>query len=207
MTTFSHTIASASPLEASRKPHCLVCRLGSRQSQRISELVDSVQLTQTSALTGFRPVPRVRILPAPPRSLDCREIPLALRRNTRIMPVFRDYSQANRTGENGLLGIECGSVLVFSGGHMRSPVSTRALGECNAITSPARSFVSPLGAFGGARPGFRKTPRGTIFNDGAAPPPAPAAAARGGAKGLPGRGPDQTMIIWAARRRPRREEG
>jgi hypothetical protein len=45
----------------------------SRQSQRIPELVDSAQLTQTSALTGFRPVPRVRILPAPPRSLGCRE--------------------------------------------------------------------------------------------------------------------------------------
>jgi len=27
----------------------------------------------TSALTGFRPVPRVRILPSPPRSLNCRE--------------------------------------------------------------------------------------------------------------------------------------
>jgi len=29
------------------------------------------------------------------------------------MPVFRDYSGANRTTENELLGIECGAVLVF----------------------------------------------------------------------------------------------
>src|SRR5258706_11367375 len=59
---------------------------------------------QTSALTGFRPVPRVRIHSSPPRSLDCREIPLVLRRNTRTTPVFRDYSLTNRTVENGLLG-------------------------------------------------------------------------------------------------------
>jgi len=45
--------------------------------------------------------------------LRCREIPLVLDRNTRTMPVFRDYSQTNRTPENGLLGIECGVVLDF----------------------------------------------------------------------------------------------
>ena len=42
---------------------------------RISEPVDSAQLTQTSALTPFRPVPTVRILLPPPCSLKCREIP------------------------------------------------------------------------------------------------------------------------------------
>jgi hypothetical protein len=36
-------------------------------------------------------------------SLNCREIPLALQRNTRIVPVFYDSSSTNRTGENGLL--------------------------------------------------------------------------------------------------------
>src|SRR5271167_1983276 len=35
----------------------------------------------------------VRIPPSPPRSLDYREIPLASRENTRIMPVFCDYSK------------------------------------------------------------------------------------------------------------------
>jgi len=29
------------------------------------------------------------------------------------MPEFRDYSQANQTAENGLLGIECATVLAF----------------------------------------------------------------------------------------------
>jgi hypothetical protein len=42
-------------------------------------------------------------LRAPPASLNCREFPLVLSRNVRIMPVFRDYSQANRTSVNGLL--------------------------------------------------------------------------------------------------------
>ena len=59
-------------------------------------------------------VPGVRIPLPPPRSLDCREIQLALRPNTRIMPVFRDYSQTNRTAENGLLGIECSRCPGFS---------------------------------------------------------------------------------------------
>jgi hypothetical protein len=69
---------------------------------RISESVDSAQLTQTSALTPFRPVPRVRILRPPPCSLKCREIPLALSRNTRIMPAFRDYPR-----QTGLQRTDC----------------------------------------------------------------------------------------------------
>jgi hypothetical protein len=113
VTTFSHTIASASPLDTRRETALFSIWNGEQPVRRISELVDSAQLTQTPALTPFRPVPRVRILPAPPRSLNCREISLALRRNARIMPIFRDYSQANRTAENGLLGIECGTVLAF----------------------------------------------------------------------------------------------
>jgi hypothetical protein len=56
--------------------------------------------------------------------------------NTRDMPVFRDVSSENRTAENGLLGIECShQSTLFSGRQMRSPVSQRALGECNAIRS------------------------------------------------------------------------
>ena len=61
-------------------------------------------------LYGLTPVPRVRIPPSPPHSLDCRQLPLASRRKVRTMPVFRDYSQTNRTAENGLLGIECSTV-------------------------------------------------------------------------------------------------
>jgi hypothetical protein len=50
----------------------------------------------------------------PPYSLDCREFPLDLRRNTRNMPVFRDYFQTNRTGENGPLSNEGGHCPGFS---------------------------------------------------------------------------------------------
>jgi len=64
-------------------------------------------------LYGLTPVPRVRIPPSPPRSLDCREIPLASRRNTRIMPVFRDLWQTNRTAENGLISGKGATVLAF----------------------------------------------------------------------------------------------
>jgi hypothetical protein len=60
-------------------------------------------------------VPGVRIPLPPPRSLDCREIPFALRRNTRIMPVFRDYSETNRTAENGLLDREGVTAIAFLG--------------------------------------------------------------------------------------------
>jgi hypothetical protein len=34
-------------------------------------------------------------------------------RNKRIMPVFRDSCQANRTAENGLLGSEAATVPAF----------------------------------------------------------------------------------------------
>ncbi len=61
----------------------------------------------------FKKVTKVRIALAPPRSLDCRENSLARRRNTRIMPVFRDYWQTNRTAENGLLGSKGATVLAF----------------------------------------------------------------------------------------------
>jgi len=60
-----------------------------------------------------RPVPRVRIPLSPPRSLKCRESRLLSLRNTQKMPVFRDYSKTNRTGENGLLGRKRGTILAF----------------------------------------------------------------------------------------------
>jgi hypothetical protein len=64
-------------------------------------------------LYGLTPVPRVRIPPSPPSSLNCKGFSLALLRNTRIMPVFRDYSEANRTAENGLLVGEGATVPLF----------------------------------------------------------------------------------------------
>src|SRR5208283_1766730 len=64
-------------------------------------------------LYGLTPVPRVRIPPSPPRSLDCREGPLASRGNTRIMPVFRDNCRTNGTAENGLLISDGATVTAF----------------------------------------------------------------------------------------------
>src|ERR1022692_2487606 len=64
---------------------------GAPSHRRISELVDSVQLTRISALTGFRPVPRVRIQTSPPRSLSCRETRLHSPEN-RWKPQFRNSS-------------------------------------------------------------------------------------------------------------------
>jgi hypothetical protein len=58
-------------------------------------------------LYGLTPVPRVRIPPSPPRSLDRRESRPFFLRNTQKMPVFRDYSQTNRTAENGPHSTEC----------------------------------------------------------------------------------------------------
>jgi hypothetical protein len=43
---------------------------GAGSLRRISELVDSAQLTQTAAFAPFRPVLRVRVLPAPPDVLS-----------------------------------------------------------------------------------------------------------------------------------------
>ena len=108
VTTLSHRIAIDSPLPDREIGLFSTSNRTAGSLRRISELVDSVQLTQTSALTSLRPVPKVRIPFPPPRSLDCRENPLSLRRNTRILPAFRDYSHTNRTAENGLLGSEGG---------------------------------------------------------------------------------------------------
>src|ERR1700731_4656388 len=58
-------------------------------------------------------VPGVRIPLPPPRSLAGRESRLLFLRNTQKMPVFRDYSQTNRTAENGLLRSRGLNVLAF----------------------------------------------------------------------------------------------
>lgn len=47
-----------------------------------------LQLTDTSGFGGSKPVPKVRIHPAPPVSLHCRESPPPFPRNTRNMPVI-----------------------------------------------------------------------------------------------------------------------
>jgi hypothetical protein len=52
------------------------------------------------------PVPRVRIPPSPPASLNRRETAPPFAAKYAKMPVFRNISSAKRTGENGLPGIE-----------------------------------------------------------------------------------------------------
>jgi hypothetical protein len=127
VTNLSHRIAKDSPSKLLRKPHRLATtpRLpGSRRE--FLKLLIPCNLRKRRLLQVFRPVPRVRILSAPPRSLSCRESRLFYLRNTRKLPVFRDYSQTNRTAENGPLGSDAVTVRLFSEGHMRSPVSRRA---------------------------------------------------------------------------------
>jgi hypothetical protein len=113
VTTFSHTIASASPLEASRSwavwraewgagsPGEFLNRLIPRnlRKRRLLHLSDLYRGFESFFLRHA--------------SLICREFPLALRRNTRIMPVFRNISSSNRTAENGLLVGEGGTIPAF----------------------------------------------------------------------------------------------
>ena len=114
---------------------------GAGSLRRICELVDSAQLTQTSALTGFRPVPRVRILPAPPRSLHCRESRPFYLRNTRKLPVICDCARTNRTAENALLGREGGHCPGFS---LEGTFAVRLQGgrQANAMRSPAEDSAN-----------------------------------------------------------------
>jgi hypothetical protein len=91
-------------------------------------------------------VPGVRIPLPPPRSLNCREIP------PHLTPKYAEHAHCSRslpakwTAEKRTLDSEGGHwSRLFSGGHIRSPVSKRASGECNAITS--RGFCHSLLTF------------------------------------------------------------
>jgi hypothetical protein len=71
------------------------------------------------------------------------------------MPVFRNISFTNRTGANGLAHNDWATTTgplywLFSDGHMCSPVSRRALGECKASTGSGfgHSWLTSLGALG-----------------------------------------------------------
>jgi hypothetical protein len=116
-------------------------------------------------LYGLTPVPRVRIPPSPPRSLNCGEVPLLLTskyatgaRISRLFPNKPDWKERTAGQRRRAL------CRLFSGGHMRSPVSRGALGECNAITSrgfdPSElTFVSTLETeFGLSISPFGRTP-------------------------------------------------
>jgi hypothetical protein len=76
-----------------------------------------------------RVVPRVRIPPSPPYSLDRRETPPNCSRNRKKSPKFRDSHP--QTGlEKATRQTECGNFgEFFSGQQKRSPVSTRTLGR------------------------------------------------------------------------------
>ena len=92
----------------------------------------------------------VRIPLSPPASLNCREIPPPFTpkyakhaRNSRLFAHKPDCRERTARQQRGALS------RLFSGGHMRSPVSRGALGECNAITSRRSghgglTFVSTL---------------------------------------------------------------
>ena len=90
--------------------------------------------TIAKPLYGLTPVPRVRIPPSPPDSLDCREILLFFLRKCEKSPDFCDSflqtgpeKAACQTQQQEIKG-------VFSGGHKPCPVLTRIMGEHKAIT-------------------------------------------------------------------------
>jgi hypothetical protein len=91
------------------KPHCLACRMGSRQSageflnQLIPRNLRKRRLLRHSDLyRGFESHSlRHAVLTA---ENPCLYFP----QNARTMPIFRDNSSANRTAENGLLTSERG---------------------------------------------------------------------------------------------------
>jgi hypothetical protein len=88
-----------------------------------------------SGLAEFKRVTKVRILLAPPISLECREIAPGFHRNTRIIPVFRDCCRETGLQRTDRPGSRAIFVRVFSGRHTGGQVSRREIGECNAITS------------------------------------------------------------------------
>jgi hypothetical protein len=123
--------------ELLRKPHRLatIQRLAGSRREFLKFLIPC-NLRDTSALAGFRPVPRVRIPPSPPRSLDCREssplLPSKYAKHARISRFFTDKPDyRERTARHQIPSVSW----LFSRRHIRSPVSSRALGECNAIRS------------------------------------------------------------------------
>src|SRR5580698_8065911 len=86
-------------------------------------------------LYGLTPVPRVRILPSPPFSLDRRGNRLHSAENHLKTAQFCDSCRQTgleKVSRSNSVGRLCG---YFSGGHTGSPVSDSPLGECNAITN------------------------------------------------------------------------
>ena len=94
------------------RQHWLACRSVAASHRRISELVDSVQLTQTSPLASFRLYRGFESIPLRHAVWTAEKFRRPLLRNTRTVPDFRDISSRTWTGENALLGSEGDTVLV-----------------------------------------------------------------------------------------------
>ena len=70
-------------------------------------LQNPLHVADTSALNGSaQKVTKVRISISPPASLNRRETVPPFAAKYAKMPVFRNFSSAKRTGENGLPGIK-----------------------------------------------------------------------------------------------------
>ena len=78
-------------------------------------------------LYGLTPVPRVRIPPSPPCSLDCREIAHRLVRKYAKDAFFRDNSSAKRDCGEPDQRRQLPLSRLFSAGHISSPVSKLCL--------------------------------------------------------------------------------
>ncbi len=110
-------------------------------------------------LYGLTPVPRVRIPPSPPVSLDCREFLPYFSSNfaysARFVRFLRDKSDCR---ERTAVAIALLGSAFFSEGSIRSPTLPISLGECVAITNRiayetdlTSSRRNPLLPWGGPR--------------------------------------------------------
>jgi hypothetical protein len=105
-----------------------------------------------------------RIQLSPPASLNCRENPRSFPRNPGKCPYFTIIPQ-----QTGLQRADCSTAkgalsMLFSGGHMNSPVSRRAQGECNAIRS--RGFGRSELTFVGTWKAIPVLPRSPFLDQG-----------------------------------------
>jgi len=137
LTTFSHTIAGNSPFridgiaKRNRTDQEIKARvLGKRSLLELCYL----QLTDTSGFGGSKPVPKVRIHPAPPCSLNCRENPALVSAKLANFAHFSRFLLGKPDcGEGTTVAVARTSPAFFSAAATGSPTSSTSFGEDLAI--------------------------------------------------------------------------
>jgi hypothetical protein len=134
VTTFSHTIASASPLEACETGLFSVSTGEQAVSRRILNSLIPCNLRKRRLLRHSDLYRGFESLSLRHAVWDAEKVGSSTSEIRENCPYF-----AIVPGQTGPQRTDCSAAKaslfgLFSGGHMRSPVSRRALGECNAIT-------------------------------------------------------------------------